>query len=371
MTPPFSPPADAAEQRDWLRLIRSENVGPATFAVLMRRYQSAANALEALPELAARGGARALRIADAAAVDAELETGDRLGAELIALGSADYPPLLAKTHSPPPILWLLGRRDLLTRDMIGIVGARNASALGRRLAQRFAKELGAAGYVVISGMARGIDQAAHDGAFATGTIAVLGGAVDHIYPPGAEDTHARLRAEGAILSESPFGHVVKARDFPRRNRIIAGAALGVLAAEAAERSGSLITARYALEEGREVMAVPGSPLDPRAGGCNMLIRQGAALARHGADVVEALTAAPFALREPPDPPYTPPPDVSEIDDAGRARVIELLGPAPTEIDDIVRRSGLTHGQTALALLELDLAGRLSREPGGRVVLLPD
>ena len=260
-------------RRDWLRLIRSDRVGPTTFHRLLARYGSAGAALEALPELARRGGgAGRIRVCPAAAAEREIEVLDTLGARLVARGEAAYPPRLAHIEDAPPLLAILGDVSLLTKKAVAVVGARNASANGRRFAERMAADLGAGGFLVVSGMARGIDAAAHEGALASGTLAVLGGGVDVVYPRENADLYRRIVDRGVVVSEVAPGTQPRPRHFPRRNRIIAGVARGVVVVEAATRSGSLITARLALEQGREVFAVPGSAMDPRARGANHLIR---------------------------------------------------------------------------------------------------
>jgi len=358
-------PTDEAGERDWLRLARSERIGPVTFAELMRRYPTAGEALEALSDLAARGGAkRKVRVADAALVMREYEAAQAAGAQMLMLGSSAYPLNLARVEAAPPLLWCLGNSSVARPEMVAIVGARNASALGLRFTETLARALGEQGHAIASGLARGIDAAAHRGALETGTVAVLAGGVDRPWPPQNADLYDAIREKGAVLSERPMGYEGRARDFPRRNRIVSGLARGIVVAEGAERSGSLITARYAGEQGRDVMAVPGSPLDPRAGGCNLLIREGATLIRHADDVTEALTHlhADTAMLESEDEPWDAP--MAQDDEALRLTVMELLGPHPTPVDDIVRRSGASSGFVSLVLLELDLAGRLQREPGG-------
>jgi len=335
----------------------------------MRRYPTARAALDAMPDLAARGGAkRGIRIADEAAVAAEYAAAQAAGASLLCLGAPAYPHNLARVEAAPPLMWCLGDPAVARPEAVAIVGARNASALGLRFTETLARALGAAGSAVVSGLARGIDAAAHRGALETGTVAVLAGGVDSLWPPQNADLYAAIREKGAILSERPMGYQGRARDFPRRNRLVSGLARGIVVAEGAERSGSLITARYAGEQGRDVMAVPGSPLDPRAGGCNLLIREGATLVRHAEDVLEALShldAGP-AMLEGDDDPWDAP--MTGEDEALRQRVLELLGPHPTPIDEILRHSGASAGFVSLVLLELDLAGRLHREPGGSVAL---
>ncbi len=364
-------PTDEAGQLAWLRLARSERVGPVTFAELMRRYESAASALEALPDLAAKGGAkRSIRLADIGAVEKEYAAAMEAGAQMLALGAPDYPLNLSMLEAAPPLLWCLGDAGTARPETVGIVGARNASALGLKFTETLARDLGAAGYTIASGLARGVDAAAHRGSLATGTVAVLAGGVDSLWPPQNADLYDEIRAKGAILSERPMSYQGRAQDFPRRNRIVSGLSRGIIVAEGAERSGSLITARYAGEQGRDVMAVPGSPLDPRSGGCNLLIRDGATLVRGVADVLEALAhmrVEPNFTELDDDESWQAPLDAA--DEVLRQSVTELLGLHPVPVDELIRRSGASAGLVALILLELDLAGRLRREPGGGVSLL--
>lgn len=353
---------DARQRRDWLTLARTENVGPVAFEQLVDRFGSAAEALEAIPELARRGG-RALRLPSAAEIDQELAAGEAIGARLIASCEPDFPQALAALDPPPPLLWTRGRPELLDRPSVAVVGARVASAAGQRFARGLAAELGRAGLVVASGMARGVDGAAHEGALPTGTIAVLGGGVDDVYPPDHRDLYARLVEQGCVVSESPPGKTATARDFPRRNRIISGLSRAVVVVEAELRSGSLITARLAAEQGREVLAVPGSPLDPRSRGTNDLIRQGAAICEGVDDVLRALEGL-GGLRERerrafPGPPAEP--------DAGLIeRVAALLSPTPVSRDEIARAAGAPAPAVFAALVELSLAGRAELLPGGLV-----
>jgi DNA processing protein len=363
----------AGERLDRLRLIRTENVGPITHRQLLARYGSAAAALEALPELARRAGrGRPLKVPSRSAAEAELAAAEAAGARLLYHGETDYPATLAALEDAPPILFLRGRGELLAARMIGIVGARNASANGRRFARGLAAELGQAGLVVVSGLARGIDTSAHDGALAHGTVAVMAGGVEIVYPEENRGLYDRILAEGLALSEMAPGTVPQARHFPRRNRIISGLSLGIVVVEAAERSGSLITARFALEQGREVFAVPGSPLDPRCKGTNGLIRQGAILTESAADVLAELPAgAPGPLREPPpapSPELLVPVGESELSRA-RAAVLECLGPNPVPVDEILRQCHLPPSVVTMALLDFELAGRIERHPGHRVSLL--
>lgn len=366
----------AADKLDWLRLIRSEQVGPITFARLIERFGDAANALSALPELARRGGrAEALRICDHATATREIESLEKLGGRIIALGEEDYPPALAALDDAPPLISVLGRADVLKKPMIAVVGARNASANGRRFAQSLSRDLGQAGLVIASGMARGIDAAAHEGALATGTVAVVAGGVDVIYPQENAALYDRIVANGAVAAEEPLGLQPQARHFPKRNRLISGLALGVLVVEAAQRSGSLITARFALEQGREVFAVPGSPLDPRCHGTNDLIRHGATLTQSADDVMEQIRGMlrrPIA--EPDRPEYVgrqaaPAPALTgQALDSAREKIVESLGPSPVQVDEIVRQCQLSPAIVAAVLLELELAGRLNRHPGHQISL---
>ncbi|MBV8799445.1 MAG: DNA-protecting protein DprA [Alphaproteobacteria bacterium] len=360
------------ERRDWLRLARTQTVGPVTFAALLARFGSAAAALEAIPRLAQRGGAK-LRIPSIAEADQELGTLARLGGRFVASCEPDFPPGLGALDPPPPLIAVLGDLDLLPREMVAIVGARNASALGRRFAATLANEIGQSGLIVASGLARGIDTAAHQAALPTGTCAVLADGVDVVYPAENTALYAQICAEGAVVSEMPMGESPQARHFPRRNRIISGLSRGVVIVEAAENSGSLITARFALEQGREVFAVPGSPLDPRARGANHLIREGATLIESADDVVAALR--PILGRqfeEPPDPGRAVeggPVEIPEREADGlRARILQLLAPSPADMDELIRDLGSSVASVAAVLLELELAGRAQRHPGNRFSL---
>jgi DNA processing protein len=356
-----------AERLCWLRLARTESVGPVTFDQLLRRFGDAGKALEALPALAQRGGrAQPLRIATPAAAERELAAGAALGARLICAVEPDFPPLLAALDPPPPLIWARGDAAMLTRPAVAVVGARIASAAGQRFARDLARDLGAAGLVVVSGMARGVDAAAHEGAMATGTAAVLGGGVDDIYPPEHADLYERIAAKGCVVSESPPGARAQARDFPRRNRLISGLSLAVVVVEAELRSGSLITARLAGEQGREVLAVPGSPLDPRAKGTNDLIRQGAALCEGAEDVLRAIEAAAHSLREPAAEPYDAAAPGDDADDALRTRIAALLSPTPLPRDELARLTGAPAAAVGAALIELSLAGKAELLPGGLV-----
>lgn len=364
----------AAEKLDWLRLIRTDTIGPIAFRKLLARFGSAGKALEAVPELSRRGGRqRPLKPASRTVAERELTALRKLGGKLIGLCEPDYPPLLAEIDDPPPLLSVRGGVHLLAKPMLAVVGARNASTNGRHLAERLAGEVGQAGYIIISGMARGIDTSAHEGSLATGTVAVLGGGVDVIYPPENRPLYGRLLAEGAIVAELALGTQPQARHFPRRNRLISGMALGVLVVEAAPRSGSLITGRFAAEQGREVFAVPGSPLDPRAQGANTLIRSGATLVQSAEDILEGLqgmTRSP--LREAQLDLFAPPssPVVEDdISDGDRALVLEKLSPTPTPIDELIRQCELSPAVVQTVLLELELAQRVEHQPGNKISLI--
>jgi len=363
-------PVNDAGRFAWLRLARSANVGPVTFAALMKRYDSASAALDAIPELARNGGAKRLRLADIAKVEQELDAAASVGAHMLMLGADHYPANLATTGSAPPVLWALGDPKTAKPQSVGIVGARNSSALGLKFAETLAASLGKADWAVISGLARGIDAAAHRGAIETGTVAVLAGGVDVMWPPQNEALYREIIDKGTVISERAMGHQGRAPDFPRRNRIVSGLSLGIVVAEGAERSGSLITARFAGEQGREVMAAPGSPLDPRAGGCNRLIREGATLVRGIEDVLEALSTLSQTPRL-AEPLFEWADAQGEADDALRHDIRGLLGVVPIDTDELIRLTDAPPGLVAHVLLELDLAGRLRREPGGKVALLPD
>ena len=360
------------ERLDWLRLARCENVGPITFFALLDRFGSPAAVLDALPALARRGGRRRpVKVCSRAAAEREIEGLTALGGRMIAMCEPAYPGPLAAIADPPPVFAVRGRADWLLTESIAIVGARNASANGLHFAERLAADLGAAGLTVVSGLARGIDARAHAGAIETGTVAVMGGGVDVVYPKENRSLYERLLADGAVIAEVPLGTVPMGRHFPRRNRIIAGLSRGVVVVEGAARSGSLITARLALEQGREVMAVPGSPLDPRASGPNRLIRQGATLVEGANDVLDALAEGGRpALGEPrqrwPSDDAPALPEEDEAPDEERESVAQLLGPSPVPVDMLVRQSRLTPAMVATILLELELAGRLERHPGNRV-----
>jgi len=367
-------PLTPSERLDWLRLIRTDHVGPITFFDLLARFGSATAAIEALPEFARRGGRqRPLVVAAKAAAERELAAVAAANAQLIAWGEPGYPPALAAIEDAPPLLSVRGNAHLLARRAIAVVGARNASANGRRFARDMALQLGGHQFVVVSGLARGIDAAAHEGALPTGTIAVLAGGIDVVYPEENRALHESIAERGVLIAEMPVGTTPQARHFPRRNRIISGISLGVLVVEAALGSGSLITARCALDQGREVFAVPGSPLDPRCRGANDLIRKGARLVESADDILEELAPAlevPLAERRRDLFAAAAPamPDEAALDSA-RTRVLEMLSPSPLPVDELVRQCQLSPAIVLTVLLELQLAGRIERQPGNQVALL--
>lgn len=397
------------QRLDWLRLIRSESVGPRTFRALMNRFGGAAAALEALPDLARQSG-RTLRLCTPAEAEREFAALQHQGGRLIALGEAAYPRPLQAIDSAPPLLAVIGATDALLRPCVALVGSRNASAAGQKFTARLARDLGEAGFVVVSGLARGIDTAAHEASLGTGTIAVLAGGLDEVYPPQNEPLFRRLLETGAGISEMPMGWAPRGRDFPRRNRLVSGLSLGTVVVEAARKSGSLITARFANEQGRQVFAVPGSPLDPRAEGGNHLIREGATLCAEAAHVIEALLplvefeqglggqgfggggavmrdgageAPPQALWDELDLPGITPAPKTELpaETAWQDKVLpsqtggqginllDLLGAAPISIDDLVRASGRSARDVSRELLELELSGTVLRQPGGLLTRL--
>lgn len=364
-----------AQRIDWLRLIRSENIGPRTFRTLINHYGGARAALDALPDLARRGGAlKPARICTAQEAEREIAAARPLGISWVALGEPDYPLRLRMIDDPPPLLAVRGEVAALAQPMVALVGSRNASAAGAKFAERISRELGEAGLVIVSGLARGIDAAAHRSSLATGTIAVLAGGHDHIYPAEHAPLLGQILANGAAITEMPLGREPRGRDFPRRNRLISGLALGVVVVEAARRSGSLITARMALEQGREVFAVPGSPLDPRAEGTNGLLKQGAALVTEAADVLTVLRPIlgqelGLAVEPTAEEPEGAAPPPAEPGRDERARIVSLLGPTPVSIDDLVRLSQSSPAIVRTVLLELEIAGRLERHGGGLVSLV--
>ena len=364
-----------AEIVDRLRLIRTESVGPITYRRLMERFQTAEAALDALPDLARAGGRTApLRIPHRADAERELEKVQQFGARLLWLGDPDYPTLLAQIETAPPALTVMGDVAALNQRAVALVGGRNASTNGKHMADLLAQDIAASGLVVVSGMARGIDTAAHQGALRAGqTVAAIAGGIDVTYPEENRDLQRRVADGGAVVAEAPFGTAPQARHFPRRNRVIAGLALGTIVIEAAPQSGSLITARLAGEMGRELFAVPGSPLDPRCRGSNDLIRGGAHLVESAADVLAIIGPRRLPLPEPApagvaeaSARYEGPPTDPE---RARRMILENLGRDPTEVDDLIRRCQLSTPAVVAALLELELGGQLEMLPGNKACLV--
>ncbi|MIL09938.1 DNA-protecting protein DprA [Salmonella enterica subsp. enterica] len=359
------------QRLSWIRLLRTPNVGPATFRDLINRFGSAEHALAMLPELALSGGARqAPKIPSLATAEAELDAAQAAGARIVAIGEGDYPAMLRRMDQPPPLVTVKGQPAVFGKPAVSIVGARNASLAGIKFARMISSELASSGYAIVSGLARGIDTAAHQGSLSSGTVAVLAGGVNRPYPPENAALCDEISASGgAVITEMPFGWEPRAQDFPRRNRLIAGLGLGLVVIEAAQRSGSLISARLAGEMGRIVFAVPGSPLDPRTEGTNGLLKDGAILVTEAEDIRRHLTPMtggapqlPAALAEPENAATNPePPGMDE-----RERLMEALSPTPTAVDELIHHTGLQPAQVQLILLELDLAGRLARHAGGLV-----
>lgn len=394
-THPPLPPTTEDDRVSWLRLLRSPRVGPATFLRLMAEHGTATAALQALPDVARAAGVATYSPCPHGVAQAEYRAGLAAGAQMICIGDAVYPAALAAIADAPPILWVVGDPAILSRPMLAMVGARNASSLGGRMARGLARELGEAGYVIVSGLARGIDTAAHAATLETGTVAVQAGGVDVLYPAENADLAHDIAAHGLRISEQPMGLIPQARHFPRRNRIISGLVQAVLVIEAAAKSGSLITARCALDQGREVMAVPGHPFDARAAGCNMLIRDGARLVRNAADVIEALSplapslpdlslstlsppashmpnpAAPLPARSKggsptSSPPPSPPPDRRSLQETAalHGQILNRLGPSPVPEDQLIRDLDTAPRHVSPALVSLELEGQINRQPGG-------
>lgn len=368
------PPLLQEKTADVLRLIRSENVGPVTFFKLLSYFGSVAKALDAIPDMSVKGGrARPIKIAPLAAVKEEMERAAAFGAKIIPYGHPDYPKLLHTIHDAPPIIMALGSPAVWNRGVnVGIVGARNASANGCRFTHKIATDLGKADICVVSGLARGIDAAAHTGALATGTVGVIAGGIDTTYPPENKDLYAKLAEQGGIISEQPLGYAPQARSFPARNRIISGMSHGLVVVEASLKSGSLITAKQAVDQNREVFAVPGSPMDPRCKGTNQLLRDGAVVTESAEDVLEQLHSyrnTPLAEPQAQDfrPAAIKPPSESELAEA-RKILIQKLGHEPVLVDELLAQCQLTAGVVMTILLEMELAGRLNRHPGNRVSL---
>lgn len=355
------------ERFDRLRLIRSPRIGPVSYRQLLARFGTAEAALRAIPDLAQRGGGRA-SVAEAGAVEREIAATRALGARYLLMGDADYPALLDQMEGAPPALIVRGDVALAARPCVAMVGARNASAAACRFARTLAQDLGQRGAVVVSGLARGIDTEAHRGSIDSGTIGVIACGIDIAFPPENKDLQARVAESGLLVTEHPPGVQPLARHFPARNRIIAGLALGTVVVEAAPKSGSLITARLAGDAGREVMAVPGSPIDPRAQGCNSLIREGATLVQNGADVMEAIGSFDPRMVRQRSFDFVGEPVSSDVAAQERAAVMALLGPVAVAVDEVIRQSALSPAVVQTVLLELELAGGLERQAGGRVSL---
>jgi DNA processing protein len=351
-----------------LRLIRSPRIGPVSYRQLLARFGTAGEALRAIPDLAARGGGKA-SVADAGAVEREIAQSRALGARYLLMGDPDYPVLLDQFDGAPPALILRGDAALAGGQCIAMVGARNASAAACRFARSLSQDLGQRGAIVVSGLARGIDTEAHRGSISSGTIAVIASGIDVAFPPENAALQEQIAADGLLVTEHAPGTQPLARHFPARNRIIAGLSVGTVVVEAAPKSGSLITARLAAEAGREVMAVPGSPIDPRAQGCNQLIRDGAILVQNGADVMEAVGSIDPRMVRQRSFEFSAEPVSSDVDARDRIAVIGLLGTAAVPIDELIRLSGLSPAVVQTILLELELAGRTDRHSGGKVSLI--
>jgi len=371
------PPTSEDDRLAWLRLLRSYRVGISTFYRLLGEHGCARRALEALPDVARAAGLERYSPCPEDRAADEMAAGRAAGARLICIGEDAYPKELARIDDAPPLLWAVGDPALLQRPAVALVGARNASSLGTRMARALARELGEAGYVVASGLARGVDAAAHLAAVESGTIAVLAGGVDVIYPAENAGLAADIARRGLLLSEQPMGMAPQARHFPHRNRIISGLARAVVVVEAAARSGSLITARDALDQGREVLAVPGHPFDARAAGCNMLIRDGALLVRGGKDVIAALPMEetdeqPELPKRPaaPDTPPAPPPDKRSLRETAKLhqQILSRLGPSPLAEDQLIRDLAAPAGRVGPALVDLELDGKITRQAGGLLAL---
>lgn len=360
---------------DVLRLIRTQNVGPITFFQLMRRFGSAAEAIDALPKLSLRGG-KQIKAFDKSDAQKEIDAVSKFGAQMILYGADDYPKWLMGIPDAPPVITVSGHPHLWKKDCIAMVGARNASANGCQFAQRLAKELSEAGLTVVSGLARGIDTFVHKGSLANGTVGVIAGGIDNIYPPENAILFQQMRETGAVISEQPFGLLPFSAAFPGRNRIIAGMTLGTVVVEASPKSGSLITARFANEFGRDVFAVPGSPLDARAKGCNLLIREGATMVESASDVLTGIAhLRGLALQETKAPAFAfddatarQAPSESELDIA-RSKILEKLGITPVSVDELVEQCNTSASVALTILLELELAGRVKRSSGNKVALI--
>lgn len=371
---PLAPPTQEEALIAWLRLIRSRRVGPTTFFRLMSEHGSAEAALDALPGVARDAGVSDYQVWSEDGARAELRDGRRMGAHLIAYGTPEYPRALMSLSDAPPLIWAKGDLSLLNRSTVAMVGARNASSLGLRMTRKLATDLAEDGHVIASGLARGIDTVAHEATIETGTIAVLAGGIDVVYPPENAKLMNQIAEKGLLVSESMIGLRPQARDFPRRNRIISGLSRAVVVIEAAAKSGSLLTAKNALDQGREVLAVPGHPFDARASGCNMLIRDGAVLVRDAKDVIDALPAEGTPWPEPvaqitPETPVPPAePEKRTLRETAHLhqQILDRLGPSPLAEDQLIRDLNLSAGQVSPALTTLELDGEITRQPGGLV-----
>lgn len=368
-TPPLTPPQSLEELESWFRLLRSRRVGPTTFHRLMAEHGSVDAALAALPGIAKAAGVKDYKICPAPVVEAELRAGRLAGARVIPYGAPDYPALLRHLPDAPPLLWALGDGEVLNKPMIALVGARNASSLGTRMARKLAADLAEAGFVIVSGLARGIDAAAHLAAKDAGTLAVMAGGVDVVYPAENAVLAQEILDRGVRLSEQPMGLQPIARHFPQRNRIVSGLASAVVVVEAAARSGSLITAKTALDQGRDVMAVPGHPFDGRASGCNALILDGARLVRHADDVIEALNTAD-APASPPKTVSAPPPKPPLEQAKLHSEILRRLGPCPVAEDQLVRDLDLPASAVAPEIVNLEMSGQIIRQSGGLLARSP-
>lgn len=373
---PLTPPHTVEDRADWLRLLRSRRVGISTFYRMMQDHGSAAAALEALPHVARDAGVSDYQICPKGVIDAELRAGRKMGAKLILRGDVDYPALLALIEDAPPAIWIKGDLSLLERPSLALVGARNASSMGTRFTRTLATELGAEGFAITSGLARGIDASAHQASLDTGTIAVLAGGLDMVYPEENRDLYHDISEQGLLISEQPFGMKPFARHFPMRNRIVSGLSRATIVIEAAARSGSLLTAGNALDQGREVMAVPGHPFDARTAGCNILLRDGATLIRGARDVIDTLAAASPLARtdmETPEEAISVPDPAAEprsfTDHAAlHTEILARLAGAPLPEDDLIRDLGAPADQVSSEILSLELEGRIARKPGGMLAL---
>ena len=367
----------AKEKLAWLRLLRTENIGPITFYKLLERFGSAENALKAIPDLARRGGRMGgLKAFATDLAEKELAQVEKAGARLIARDEPEYPSLLEQIEDAPPLITVMGHSSILSKPSLAVVGARNASLPGQKIAGSFSRKVAATGYVIVSGLARGIDTAAHTASLDTGTIAIVAGGINVIYPRENEKLYRQISEQGAVIAESPFGTEPIARHFPRRNRLISGLSLGVLIVEAAMKSGSLITARMAVEQNREVFAVPGSPMDPRSEGANKLIQDGAHIATSADDILRELESLRLRpMNDPPADPWKGAPNLfsqnltKEPDEALRIKILEMLSPTPVQIDEVIRAAEAPTSEVLIVILELELAGRIERHPGNKVNLI--